>query len=263
MKLLLIGCLHGSIPAKLKIIIKREKPDYVLCSGDLCDTDMLRDLEFGNWNSPEILRALFDKKKYDLLVRNAAKSMQIPLNFLKSLKSPVYLVYGNNDFLDKQLKKMGLGINGLESRLPDNVVLLKAKLLRLDGIYLAGLSGYRSFEEKKKNKNGLCSILRRFDKKLKYPEKTIFLTHDVPFKKFDLVKCKNSPAYGLHVGERSLNAYLKVHKLLAFICSHMHEHQGIDELYGTPVINSGYGRSGKCAVLETENGKLSKIRFFR
>lgn len=241
MKLLLVACLHGSVPKRLVSAVKKEKPDAMLCCGDLCDTDKLRRMAFGQWDL-ELLEAAFSSKKYESLLSEAAATMKVPLKFFRSLKMPVFLVYGNNDFPEK-----------LGKSLPKNVMLLKSKVVKFGGIHIAGLSGYRH------GGKHVSSLFR----KIKQPAKTLLLTHDVPHGKFDLVKMRESPAYGRHVGEKLFNRQLKAKRLLAFACGHMHEHQGMEKLYGTPVINAGYGKVGKFAVVEIADNKIKKVKFFR
>lgn len=263
MKLLAVGCLHGSAPKRLAAAVKKEKPDAVLCLGDLCEVDLLRDIEFGNFDSIEVIEALLNPGKYKKLVEKSARSMQVPLRFFGRLKVPVFLVYGNNDYLGWQVRGMGLKSRGLEASLPENVLLLKSRLVKFKGIFLAGFSGYKGLNEKTGKHASYERRLAGLVKKIRLPEITIFMAHDVPHGKFDLVRWKRSPALGKRVGEKLFNRMLRGRRMLAFICAHMHEHQGIDALYGTPVIAAGYGRAGKFATIEIHGGKIGKIKFFR
>ncbi len=262
MKLLAVGCLHGSVPRRLLSAVKKEKPDALLYCGDLCEVDVLRDIEFGNFDSIEVIEALFNPKKYRKLVEKSAGSMQVPLRFFGRLGISVFLVYGNNDYLDRDLARMGIGTKGLESSLAKNVRLVKDRVVKFDGICIAGFPGYKGVHEK----YGRKSYKKRLNKlvsRIEHPERTIFITHDVPYRKFDLVRWKKSPAFGRHAGEKLFNRMLSKTRLLTFICAHMHEHQGIDSLYGTPIITTGYGREGRFVLLEIENAKVSKVKFFR
>jgi len=260
MKLLLMGCLHGSAPKTIIEAVKIYSPDAILCCGDLCNADDLRDLEFGVWQKPSVIKALFDDAAHRNMIKRSADSMQIPIKFLSSLRVPVLLVYGNNDFLDADLKKMRINSRGLESRLPKNIRLLKDEVFKIGDAYVAGFPGYRSSLEKLGGGQRVEKRISRILSKIKDPESTIFLTHDVPYKKFDLVTWEKSPAYGRHVGEKSFNAMLRKTRFLAFVCAHMHEHQGSDKLFGTLIINTGYGKAGRAVLLDTKSMKTRMIR---
>ncbi len=266
MKLILVGCLHGAVPKKLVSAVAREKPDAILYLGDLCDVDKLRDIEFGNWDTAEIIEAVFDKRKYLGLVKKAAQSMKLPLKYLGSLNIPVFLVYGNNDFLNASLKKMGIAGKGLESMISKNITLLKGEVVQFQGIFIAGFPGYRGITSKESSFGGVEheQRLMSLQKKITHPNKTIFMTHDVPYGIFDIVKWKGSPAFGRHVGEKNFKKCLRK-KMLLFACAHMHEHQGLDFLGATPVVAAGYGREGKFAILDIEGDKdkISKIKFYK
>lgn len=242
MRLLACGCLHGKVHRKLKKTA--ERCDAVLCAGDLSDTDILRKIEFDTWAG----RRNYTKKSLQEALKISVKSMKFPVKFLNSLDVPVFLVAGNSDFLRKEV-----GNKGLEEIIGKNVTLLKSRIARFGNIYIAGFSYYRGYSEKKYDKNKV------FDKRLgnlfsriKYPRRTFLLMHEVPYGIFDLVKLKSSPAYGEHVGDPIINKNLKKKKLLAHICAHMHEYQGMKILHSTPIITTGYGRFGKHVIIELD-----------
>lgn len=225
MKLLLCGCLHGKVHSKLRKSARQ--CDAVLCAGDLVEAGATRKMAFDEMAG----RKAYTKKQWRAAGKETVISMKEPLGFFRSLDVPVFVVAGNNDHL-----------RALEHSAGGNVKLLKSKTARFQGIEIAGLS-YQYIQR-----------IDRFIRGIRNPKKTILLTHDVPYGVFDMVKWKKSPAYGRHVGEPLINAGLRRKKLLAYICAHMHEYQGMKILHGTPVINTGYGRIGRHAVMEIDGG---------
>jgi Icc-related predicted phosphoesterase len=259
MKLAVLGCLHGNVPPKIKSALAKEKVDAILCLGDLCNADKLRALKFGNWDTMEIIEAAFDRKKYVKLVQESAKTMQEPLRYFAKLKIPVFMVYGNNDYLGSDLKKDKIEEKGLESRLPGNVKLLKDSVMKFNDIYVAGYPGYRNSKNPNKKSE---KRMKKFISKIKHPQSTIILSHDVPYNVFDRVIWKKSPLFGRHVGEKLYNKYFR-EKYICLACAHMHEYQGMDVLNKTPVLVSGHAREGRFAIITIECQKIAKVKFYK
>ncbi|TRZ55012.1 hypothetical protein D4Q76_01280, partial [archaeon] len=70
---------------------------------------------------------------------------------------------------------------------------------------------------------------------------------------------------GKHIGDKVLREKIEQYQPLLFIGGHMHEHQGQTKIGKTIVVNPGYGREGKAAVIELSDGKpkIEKIKFVR
>lgn len=262
MKLLALGCLHGKVPPTLKKKIK-EDYDALLYAGDLINSDALRTNTFSVMQG----KPGVSKKKYKQMVKEAVLSSRVVCNFFRAFRKPVFLVWGNNDYTARDLSVLGIRTRGIAQRLPKNVLVMKNDIVLFNGVYIAGFSGYLDFIKKKdgyqRDMQRFAARLNKLFAKITYPRKTLFLTHDVPYGKFDIVKWKASPAFGQHVGERLFNKALRHKHLAAMLCAHMHEYQGFDQLYKTLIINTGYGRKGKCVELNIENGKITKVNFFK
>jgi len=100
------------------------------------------------------------------------------------------------------------------------------------------------------------------------PERTIFIGHDMPYNtKFDVVTYSGAPeaVKGKHIGDRILRKEIEKHKPLLYVGGHMHEHQEKMKIGKTIVVNPGYGRDGKAAIIELSDGKpkIESIRFVR
>jgi len=275
MKILAIGDFHGKVNSKLKKIPR--DIDLILCVGDLADTRVLRDIQFKYWNlikkeTEKIYKQVLGEKKYFDILKKTNESMYPPLKFLESFKKPVFLVYGNSDFLDKNVRK--IGAEGLESmcRENENLILLKTNYKKFDNLTIAGFSGYRGAMSKgltktdKKQKEKVKKINSEWENRLnglfqrvQYQENVIFLAHDVPRGYFDRVNYKKSPLHNKHVGDEYFTKYIKRYQPDLFICGHMHEYQGVKVLGKTKIITTGSAAEGKAVIIDID--KRIKVRF--
>ncbi len=276
MKFLLIGCIHGIAPKKLKQKLNKKNFDVILCSGDLCNNDELRKLEFKYWKSAKNLEDIIGKKRVKKLIEKGIQSMVPALNFLASFKKQVIMVYGNHDYVKrsrgfKTKKKFLLELLRLKKY--KNIALIKAGIVKINGYTLIANSGYRSATAKGANKDIDKKTMKkirmmdklwdlRLKKLFKYADKkTIMLVHDPPYRTLDKIKNKASPLVGRYLGDEYYRKYILKHNPLVCICAHMHENQGKFRLGKTLIINSGYGRKAQAAVLEVDE-KL-KVKFTR
>lgn len=275
MKILAIGDFHGKMPGKLKARIKKIDYNIVLCTGDLADTNRIRDLIFKNWNElkDKELEDIFPKTFVRQITVKAINSMQPLINWLYSLNKPVYLVYGNGDYPSSKTRKFKA--KSLNSRLKKSrkIFLLTRKLVTISDFELLGFSGYKLFEvekkkrNSKKEKNKIKKAKKEFEylfKKVKIKKSLIVLFHDPPYNcKLDKITNKKSPRYGEHYGDKILKRAIKKYKPLLVICGHMHENQGKCKIRRTTVINPGAAYEGKAALIELENERIKNIKFFR
>lgn len=249
MKLLCLGCLHGKIPKKLVKRLRKEEFDYVLCTGDLADGDRTRKLIFRYWDlltGGLNLEDFVDKKKLEMIRKEEIVSMKKSVKFLDALGKKVLLVYGNNDYLRKHVEDKKLSTLDELIKKKD-IWLIKRGSLRGE-VNIAGVSGFRyTFNEVKK-------VLSKIKKPV------IFMTHVPAYGYFDKVELKISPAYGEHVGEKSVLQGIKRYSPLIHISSHMHEHQGKKKLGKTWTVNSGAAYLGRYAIVEIDKGKVKNIR---
>src|SRR3989338_4374562 len=275
MKILAIGDFHGKFPEKLKARIRKLDYDLVLCTGDLADTNKLRDLIFKNWDTlkDKELEDILPKKFFKQITVKAINSMQPIINQLSSLKKPVYLVYGNGDYPSSKTGKFKA--KSLNSRLKKSrkITLLTRKLLVISNYGILGFSGYKPFEaenKKKKTKKEKIKIKRakkKFEnlfKKFNNKRRLIVLFHDPPYNcKLDKITNKKSPRYGKHYGDRILKKAIRKYHPLIVICGHMHEYQGKCKIGKTTVINPGVAYEGKAALIELENERIKNIKFLK
>ena len=262
MKILAIGDPHGKIP-NLKSILKKEKPNIIICTGDFAGDEKIRDLMFKNWGKPWYQK--IGRKKAKEIVRKSAEKGKSVLKYLNSLKIPVYIVPGNYDD-EKALAKM--------LRKKKNMHFCHLKKFKIGDYYFVFHGGYidakiffttkvlkqnqaRMRERKRENDIEKKKLIKLFNSIKK--EKAIFVTHIPAYGIFDKVKNKKSPMDKKHVGVEAYEYIIKKYKPSLYICGHMHENQGIKPGKTTAIC---LGEAKKSAYLIDINGKIkiSKTR---
>src|SRR3989338_63872 len=199
MKILAIGDPHGKIP-NVKPILKKEKPDIIICTGDFAGDDKIRELIFKNWGKPWYSK--IGKKKAKEMVRESEEKGKKVLKYLNSLKMPVYLIPGNYDDETKLGKAAGRYKNLHYSHL---------KKFKIDDYYLVFHGGYmdakiffttnvikQSLKNKNERKRENDSEKRKLIKIFKNirNEKIVFTTHIPSYGIFDKVRNKKMPYDG-------------------------------------------------------------------
>lgn len=276
MKLLLIGDFHGVVPAKLKSKIKKEDFDIILCTGDFCYSKKMRDLIFKNWG--KYLNKILSKKKFNEIIKEYVNKMQGSIDFLKSLNKPTFIVGGNADWFKNWTRSRmayyvtlysgKTKLKTLNERIKNSKLkIMYRKKERFTEFILAGISDYyrpwsSSWENKHKKNEAYKKNLKKIIKKEDKPK--ILLAHVPPFNtKLDVIRDKENPINGKHVGDEVLTKYIKKYKPWIVVCGHMHEHQKAIKLGKTLVINPGYGHDGQFAILNIENSKIKSLRFYK
>ena len=261
MKILAIGDPHGRIP-NIKLILKKEKPDIIICTGDFAGDEKIRNLIFKNWGMPWYEK--IGKKKAKEMARKSAEKGKSVLKYLNSLKIPVYVVPGNYDD-EKALAKM--------LRKKKNMRFCHLKKFKIGDYYFIFHGGYmdakiffstkvlgqslaRNNERKRDNDIEKKKLIKIFGKT---NNRTIFVTHMPAYGIFDKVKNKKSPMDKRHVGIEAYEYVIKKYKPLLYICGHMHENQGFKKSRKTTAVCLGEAK--KSAYLIDINGKvkISKI----
>lgn len=263
MKILLLSDLHGVIPE-----VKEKDFDFVIAAGDYSNTIGLRDYVFKNWEKivqGAELHEIVPKEELKMMNERRYKSMVNCLNWLDSLGKKVFLIYGNGDITKKQNKHEAYQVGNIEDEVKrrKNLELLKASVTELENIQLIGLSGYVTISKRfdKKSLSKLKGQLTKMFKKIDPNKTTIFLTHDVPFGKFDEVRGEG-PLKGQRIGDKLLLEYIEKFQPDFHICGHMHENCGRDNIGKTTVINPGDAKSNRYAVLEIKEDKSFNVTFY-
>lgn len=263
-KILGIGDAHGEDFPNIKNIVKKEKIDFIICTGDLPEADEIRNIIFNNF----ILIHLFGFgihhfmgiKKYKKMVKKAEKSQEKIIKRLGSVDKKVFLVYGNNDYMKSDVrgfKQFKLEVEPLEEKIKNkkNIILLKRKSVRFNEFTIVGHSGAHTYHDPskyKKQKKMLGSMLNKSP-----PEKTIFLTHEPPHGFLDKVKMKSSPFYGEKIGNPLYLELIKKYQPLVQICGHIHEGFGTAKVGKTEVINLGALTEKHYMVISIKEDKVT------
>ncbi|MDD5418151.1 MAG: metallophosphoesterase family protein [Candidatus Nanoarchaeia archaeon] len=261
MKILLISDLHGVIPD-----IKTEDYDFVICAGDLSNTTGYREYIFDNWEKfveGAELHEIIPQEEYIRLSKQRFESMVKVLDWLNSLGKKVFLVYGNGDINRNTIKRLKwYEYKSMEDEVKkrENLKLLKTSQAFFEDIQILGLSGYMSVRQRN-DKKEISKFRKRLNRLFRYmdSEKTIiFLTHDVPYGKFDMVK-NEGPLKGEQIGNKHILEAIKKYQPNFHICGHMHESRGQEKIGKTTVINPGDAKMNRYAVLEINKDGFNVI----
>jgi len=240
MRILAFGDFHGKFPAKLKNLIKKEKFDLILCTGDYGGSDRLLKIIF-KYFKQAWWEKVGAKKARELILEDYNSGKRI-LKKLNSLNKSIYTIFGNWDFIRQSEKertaKLKLKMYPKIIGEYENLHYLKKRIRNIRGIKILAFGGivtagvYTTKESnfsksqieryKKKNKKETEQLMKYGNKKI-----DILLSHYSPYGYFDIVKFKGkNPMNGKHVGFKGYTDFIKKNKPALFICGHMHEYQG-------------------------------------
>ena len=286
MKFLIIGDLHGNVPA-----IMSKDFDAIIAPGDFC-SDAPRMHMFAalkeqlkNKDSKVTWYDLVGKRKAKAMVKQSLKDGRKILEYLSSFNVPVYLVPGNWDWTGKNeyaiSKKQSwkyLSENHyktLTKGLP-NIVDVYHKSVDIGSNIIIGhgiTSGPElpQYDEDKQRftknqlKQGERTYKKMYDKLAKLftaaKKPIIFLSHNVPFNTpLDEITDKKSPRVGYHYGSLLARELIDEFQPLVCIGGHMHEHFTSCTIKKTTAINAGFG-SNVNVNLVVESDKITKLEF--
>jgi len=284
LKIIAIGCIHGKLQKKTLSLIKSEKPDAILISGDLSGGDFahkLMDYErslienFGPIVEFWPLKVQVEsEKKFQKWSKLSALNTKKVFTELKKTKVPIFYIHGNWDSvaLNKTTHFEGSGNFFIDKVPSSNMKFIHNKIISIKGYTIIGFGGYRGTSGKEylykdlpqplpelkyvlKLRNEIKNKMDNLFKHVKNERKIILLTHDPPYKTFDYLKSAKK-----FYGEKITRDLIRKHKPLVCICSHFHEHRGKKKIGNTTVIATGYGHSGQACVLEFDDQKI-KTKF--
>jgi len=137
-----------------------------------------------------------------------------PINYLTSLGLPVFSVFGNIDPEKEYFEEIDRKI--------ENFNFIHLKRVRVGEYYIVGIGDFYMDPY----------ALDKFESLLKEkPEKTIVVSHYPPRGVLDLTD------FGSRVGSRELREIVEKYKPMLFICGHIHESPGVENLGETKVVN--------------------------
>lgn len=273
-----MGDFHGYAPSGLKDFVAENNIDSIISPGDFTDAEKTRKIMFKYYNEKKPWYEIIGMKKAREIIREENETTKRFLGTINKMEIPIYIIPGNAESLrptklSKDYYYSLIGVYG-------NIINNHKKILSLGGYNILGFGGYgpkpeikvdilgKNFTKKMKDKmENKENIIDKFFHKTE-PERTLFLGHDMPYNtKFDIVTYSRAPetVKGKHIGDKILREKIEKYKPLLYIGGHMHEHQGKARIGKTTVVNPGYGREGKAAVIELNDGKpkIEKIKFVR
>jgi len=260
-RILAIGDPHG--PCKIK-----EDVDLILIPGDLGSANFARKFFFDNVNRQN---QGLDKIKLSnaILEKMYMETYRSALNVVRyfAKQAPVYLIYGNADYYNSDVRKTAKKIG---KKLPfmyddfnsiDNVRIINNRVANFNGIRIGGLEYFkdtnwiRDFKPSdykkqmkvaKKQTDKAKRILKNFD------NLDILLCHQPPYGVLDKVGFKGAPKHwlGKHAGSESILKYIEKKHPRYALCGHIHEAKGRKKIGETEVINLGC--SGDYKIIEIE-----------
>jgi len=255
MKILAIGDPHGSEKIR-KIPIKKINPDLILLPGDLGKSDLIRKMAFENIDRkkqglPEKKYSASMKKRGYMEVYNSSMKL---IKYLSKF-APIYLIYGNADYYNKDVRKLSKEIN---QKLPfmyndlnsiNNVRIINNRIANFKGIRIGGLEYFidtswvrefkpADYKERIRKAKKETDKARRIIRNFRYVD--ILLCHQPPYRVLD----KKGPGgpkdwEGKHAGSKVVLDYIKKERPRYVLCGHMHEAKGKEKIGNTEVFNLG------------------------
>lgn len=235
MKILALGDPHGELPKNLDSIIKKNKIELIICTGDYSKVKMNPDgTGFTDNNDPKRILKKFSAFCLPLLtlkgnLYNNRKSKKIFTNEIKKYKNFYYKTTGKLNILNQTF-------------LFFDVIYEKESIPVINRRTLTIMGSYKTREPK-------------LNKLLKENPNSILITHNPPYGVLD-------KAYdGKHVGSKILLKAIKKHQPKIVLCGHIHESKGKKKIGKTPVYNLGW--HGDYAVIDINRNKLIDSNFLK
>ena len=246
MKILAIGDPHGKLPRNLTRIIRKWKPEVILCTGDI-----------GGLSKNYFKRGYLTKKERE----NSNKSFRAIVDKLCSYNLPVLILRGNF-FLSKEGSEVTKRSFGAHKNLfykKDGVKKIKGEaFVFFDNIWeddkRAGAYGRKQMKLMPSRKKNLL-------KNLKENSKCILFSHAPPYGSVDRVKNRFTNFKWKHVGSKVLRDAIKKYTPKYVFCSHIHEAKGKSKIGKTIIYN--VGSHGDYAVIDLEKNKILESNFLR
>jgi hypothetical protein len=211
MKILALGDPHGKLPEGLEEFVKKEKPEALICVGDLAPVN--RTIGVPN-----------DKKQAELIREMA------------SFNLPVLTLRGSMYFSSRNSKKIFYDeIQKYKNVHSKNTGIIKIKsqsFILFD--FLFEKESARSITPKiKLIMKSNANRKRKLNNLLRENPNSVLITHNPPYGYLDKITS------GKHVGSKIIYEAIKKHQPLLVLCGHIHEAEGETRIGKTKVYNLG------------------------
>ncbi len=265
-RILAIGDPHGALDKIKKIPMK--DVDLILLSGDLGSANLARKFFFDNVNrQKQGLEKI--KPSNSLKEKMYLETYKTSINIIEYLSKqvPIYLIYGNADYhnLDvrKVAKKIGKDLPFMYDDLNsmNNVRIINNRVANFNGIRIGGLEYFKDVNWVQDFKpKDYIGEMKRAKKQTKKTKKTlgnfknldILLCHQPPYGILDKVGFPGAPKHwkGKHAGSKPILDYIKKKQPRYVLCGHIHEAEGMKKIGKTTVYNLGC--SGSYQIIDLE-----------
>lgn len=274
MKILAIGDFHGKFPEKLKRVIRKEKIDLILGTGDYTGIDKFRPWLKKSFKAREKgkdiwVEDLIGKEKFKKLLKKDYAAGKVILKEINQLKIKTFSVFGNGDWYRWQFNKTNRDYGLLIKKLKYIKDINRGKT-NFRGLKIVGFGGYldpdiyftkkgrKAINEKPESDKSRKKRYKKWEKeliKLMKNKPNIMLIHYTPYKCLDKMKEKGFMLTGSNMGVSSYNRAIKKYNPALVVCGHMHENQGTCKIGKTTVTNAGPAAEGKAAMIEFDEKK--------
>jgi Icc-related predicted phosphoesterase len=278
---LVLGDFHGKFPSKIKNILKKEKIDLIISTGDYPAFSIGKLFFKYVYGKKDVeLWEFIGKEQYKKMVLKDHKSGESVVNKLNELPIPVLSVLGNHDYsraddvLDVKKPKNFWKWSWDETTKISKDLDSKKNIHKIDYNYFiwkdlifVGARGH-SFpglvksKAYKKHRAILEKIFKKFDKE-NNQGKLIFVAHVPPYNtKLDLIKAKGAHKIvkNKHYGSKMFKRLILKYQPSLFLCGHIEESKGKQKIGRTLAINAGAIHHGDYFLVEVDEtkGKIKK-----
>lgn len=163
------------------------------------------------------------------------------LESIGKLPIPTIIIRGNTDA--RRIERM---MNDYP-----NIISLHLTSKEIDGFSIVGLSGTIPIPFRSQ-----ISLLKKWSHAIDplLGTNTILVAHPPPWGTLDAV------CFGLHAGCPEIRRVILRNNPLLYICGHIHECPGTQQLGNTMVVNCSIGKQGGGALIELEQNQVKQIR---
>ncbi len=280
MKLLVLGDFHGEFPKKFIKIIKKNKIDLIVSTGDYMTFSLRKTFFKHSYNTDLNLWNIVGKKKYKKSVIRDVIAGERVLKIMNKLGVPVITITGNvdktkwDDAVDNSYKaEIRKEFKWLDRDFFTPLIKKYKWIKNIDyssykfgdfvfiGYPASSVPGKVKSKKYKKYKRILDKLFKKHAK-----EKVIFVAHNGPYNtKIDIIKSKEThkDIRGKHYGSKLARRIVESYQPILTLVGHIHESIGMQKLGKTLIVNPGAAHEERGAIVDIFNSKKIKVKFIK